>query len=163
MGAEGAASEPSPQLRAFQALLAQVEAAATAGLLGADVAAAAAELDFDLKRELIRAEAEIAVLRLEVAAFDGKAQQLAIDRLVAAVAGRESAVNERTRHLERVAGMSRCPDPVPTKAASSMAESGPEADPETPAEEAGQPMPTDRGRVLEMAFEAQDLIEDPDP
>ncbi|MDH3525407.1 MAG: hypothetical protein OES32_17680 [Acidobacteriota bacterium] len=136
---------PLPPLESFRTLLAQVGQAVGEGRLPAGAAALADELAFDLERDLIRGDAEIEVLRLEVARFDGEAQQEALDRLIAAVVARQLAVGARLRRLEELAGIAPCA-----------------AGADLPAAESAAPAAED-GRGWSVAFGAADVTEDPVP
>ena len=160
--AEDEASAPRPRLQVFECLQDQVAAAVEQGRLPADAAAAADGLAFDLERELIRKDAEIEVARLEAARFDGDAQQQALDRLVAAVAARERVVIEHVRRLEELAGPSPCTEPAPGTSALAAAPAS-VTSPESESEPAGDDEPRRKGLGLTIAFEAHDVIEDPDP
>ena len=162
--AENAASAPSPQLAAFEELRARVADEIAEGRLPAGTATATDELSFELERELIRSHAEIDVLRLEIARFEGEAQRRAVDRLIEVVAAREGRVVEMTRRLEELAGVSPTPvepvadsEPVAFEESRAFATSGAAGEPA-----AGNDV-EDEGATIEISFEAQDLTEEPDP
>ena len=92
--AQEEAAAPQTSLAAFETLYAQIGTAA------------ADEIAFGLKTELIRLDAEIEVLKLEAARFDGERQQQALDRLVAAAAHRERRIIDHIRRLEALSGTS---------------------------------------------------------
>jgi len=157
--AEGEAVEPRPPLKIFQALGADVETAVQEGRLPETAAAAAQELAFDLERDLILHEAGIAVLRLEVTRFEGEAQQQALDRLIAAVAARELEVVEQIRRLEALAAGS----PSAGLAAWNFEVAPPIVPPDPPSDQAGSEAPPRQGLGWGLDFEAEDVIDDPDP
>ena len=149
--AQEEAAPPRSSLQAFEALHAQVETAAAAGRLPDGSAAAAEELAFDLKTELIRREAEIEVLKLEAARFDGEPQRQALDRLVAAAAARELRVCVAIRQLEELAGVSADLSAAPAAAGAASADA--EEQPGAEGKKKGK---------LSVTFEAEDLVENPD-
>jgi hypothetical protein len=157
--AEGEAVAPRPPLEVFQTLGADVETAVREGRLPEAAAAAAQELAFDLERDLILHDAGIAVLRLEVTRFDGEAQQAALDRLIAAAAARELAVVEQIRRLETLAAGS----PAAGLAAWSLEIAPPIVPAELPSDQAGSEASPREGLGWNLDFEAQDMIDDPDP
>lgn len=147
-------------LQAFQALYAEVEAAVADGHLQQSTAAAAEELRFGLKTDLIRSDAEIEILKLEAARFAGAEQQQALERLVAAAAARERRLCAAVRQLEELTGMSAPTVEVSTAPA---AAGGLEPPPAEVAEEAvgeGEKEPKDRGFTI--VFEPEDLVNNPD-
>ena len=137
---EGGTGSPS-SLAAFDDLYDRLVESPDGGSPSAGLATAAEELRFGLRTDLIRSDAEIEVLKLEAARFTGERQKQALDDLVRAAAARERQLWVALRQLERLAG--EPPGPVE------------EAEPQS-----------DRGEKnggFGIAFEAQDLIEDPDP
>ena len=138
---EGGSPPPSSSLAAFEELYNRITTAAGSQLPAA-VAASAEEIRFELITELIRRDAEIEVLKLEAARFDGDRQATALDGLVHAAAARERRLWTAIRRLERLTGAAA--------AATTEEIEPPPAD------------ARDKGS-FKIEFEAQDLLEDPDP
>ena len=138
---EGGIPSPPSSLATFDELYARLTTAPEDGRLAPDTAAPAEELRFALRKELIRSDAEIEVLKLEAARFAGERQEEALNGLVCAAAARERSVWLAIRQLERLAGEPLAPLQV--------------------AEPPGKEEANKRG--LEISFEPQDVIEDPDP
>ena len=138
---EGGADPPPSSLATFDELYARLTTAAEGGGPTPDIAAPAEELRFALRTALIRSDAEIEVLKLEAARFTGERQAEALSDLVRAAAARERSLWLAIRQLERLAG--EPPAAVPVA--------------EPPGEEGAT------GGGLEISFEPQNVIEDPDP
>ncbi len=146
--AQEEAAAPQTSLQAFEALYAEV---------GTETAE---ELAFDLKTELIRRDAEIEVLKLEAARFDGERQQQALDRLVTAAAARERQIIDHTRRLEALSGTAApCVEgaSLPAAAASTAGETAPTAE-----AAAADAKPKGKKGKYKIVFEAEDLIDNPD-
>ena len=138
---EGGEKSPPSSLAAFDDLYARLMSPPEGGHPAPDVATAAEALRFDLRTDLIRDEAEIEVLKLEVARFAGERQRLALDRLVDAAAARERRLWLAIRQLEGLAG-------APAVAPPAM----------VAADEADE-----KKGGLQVFAEANDPTEDPDP
>lgn len=150
----GSRSPPSSTLAAFEELYQRI--AKTAEDANAAASAAADEIRFGLETDLIRADAEIEVLKLEAARFTGERQRQALDRLVAAAAARERRLWRAIRRLEALTGESAVAPAAPTREAPDVgAATG--QDEATAAEDGGKPS------SIQMVFEKQDVTEDPDP
>jgi hypothetical protein len=137
----GNRSPPSSSLATFDDLYARVTAAAASGDLPASVATAAEELSFSLRRDLIRRDAEIEVLKLEASRFTGQRQQETLDDLIRAAATKERRLWVAIRQLERLANETAEPPGEDTEQA-----------------EAGK-----KTAQFRIDFEAEDVIENPDP
>jgi hypothetical protein len=137
----GSRSSPS-SLAAFDELYARLAAESAGDGLPADAATAAAEeLRFNLKSNLIRSDAEIEVLKLEAARFSGARQEDALNRLVLAAVAGERRVWLAIRQLERLAGGAVAAEPA--------------------AEPVGDEAESEGG--LGLSFKPKDVTEDPDP
>ncbi len=146
--AQEEAAAPQTSLEAFEALYAEVGTAE------------AEEIAFELKTELIRGDAEIEVLKLEAARFDGKHQMQTLDRLVAAAAARERRIIGHTRRLEALSGASApCVEAVGAPAAS-VPGAGAVAG-ETAETAATEPKGGKNG-TFQITFEPEDLVDNPD-
>lgn len=99
------AEASSPALRLFETFYSEIEQAAD---LSAEDATRAKDVRFDLERDLIRADAEIDVLKLEVARFTGERQTEALDGLLRLVAKKERRIYDAIQRLEELAGMPVC-------------------------------------------------------
>lgn len=139
--AEERAPPPHTSSQVFEALYAEMETAAAEGRVAAATMAAAEKVAFDLRRGLIRSDAEIEVLKLEVARFTGEKQEGALAGLIGAAAAREKLWCDAIRQLEGLAAMPA------SEEARLQDEEG---------EESGKKGP------LGFSFEPADLIEDPD-
>ena len=138
---EGGVDPPPSSLAAFDELYARLTTAGEGGGPTPDIAAPAEDLRFALRTALIRSDAEIEVLKLEAARFTGERQAEALNGLVRAAAARERSLWLAIRQLERLAGGLPVPLPV--------------------AEPAGEEEATSGG--LQLSFEPQDVLEEPDP
>ena len=125
------------------------------GRLPPSARTAAEDHRFGLKKDLIRADAEIEVLKLEAARYDGARQQEALDRLLAAAAARERRICVAIRQLEDLAGVSA---DLSAMTPSAEATELPAADGSV-AEGEGKGK---KGKKLRIVFESEDLIDDPD-
>ena len=151
--ATSAGAEPQTSQGVFEALCVRVEQAAAAGDLPASAASAAEEARFALRKELIRSDAEIEILKLEAARFAGAEQQQALERLIRAAAARERRVCVAIRQLEELAGMSVEISAAPAATAAELpAAEGEVAEGEEKA----------KGRGLKIVFESEDLVDNPD-
>jgi len=99
------AEASSPALRLFETFYSEIESTAD---LSAEEATQAKDVRFDLERDLIRADAEIDVLKLEVARFTGERQAEALDGLLRLVAKKERRIYDAIQRLEELAGMPVC-------------------------------------------------------
>ena len=144
--AEEGGAPPSSSQAAFDELYARITAAVAGSELPAAVATSAEEIRFELTTELIRRDAEIEVLKLEAGRFAGDRQAAALDGLVRAATARERRVWTSIRRLERLTG---------TAAAAPVEAEPPPADSEEVDSD-------DRGS-FRITFEAQNVVEDPDP
>ena len=132
------AAPASSSVKIFKALSAEVEAAVAR---------------FALRKELIRSDAEIEILKLEAARFAGAEQQQALERLIRAAAARERRVCVAIRQLEELAGMSVEISAAPAATAAELpAAEGEVAEGEEKA----------KGRGLKIVFESEDLVDNPD-
>jgi len=104
-GLADGAEASSPALRLFETFCSEVEADAD---LSAQDATQAKDVRFDLERDLIRADAEIEVLKLEVARFTGERQAEALDGLLRLVAKKERRIYDAIQRLEELDGMPVC-------------------------------------------------------
>ncbi len=102
------ADASSPALQLFEAFYAEIVGAAEDSRLPAEAASKAKDVRFDLERDLIRADAEIEILKLEVARFTGERQAEALDGLLHTVAKRERRIYDQIQRLEELAGMPVC-------------------------------------------------------
>ena len=100
------AAQDGPSETAFRELLARIRQDAAGGDLPSTAVERADAVAFDLHTRLIRADADIEILKLEVKRFTGAEQDAALDALVAAVAARERQVLQHLRELEEVSGRS---------------------------------------------------------
>lgn len=98
----------SAALKIFESFEAEIASAISDGRLPAEVAERAEELRLDLERDLIRIEAEIAVLRLDARRFTGTRQEEAIDQLIREVVRREKRIYDQIQRLEQLVGMPVC-------------------------------------------------------
>ncbi len=145
LSAEEQAAAPQTSLEAFEALYAEV------------ATEAADEIAFELKTELIRRDAEIEVLKLEAARFDGERQQQALDALVAAGAARERRIIDHVRRLEALSGTA-----APCVVAAGATAAVVPAAGETAEAMAGDAEPKEKKGKYKIVFEAEDLTDNPD-
>jgi hypothetical protein len=145
------AGPPVSALERFEDLRVRVGKAVTDGRLSAETGEAANGLAFELEKELLRRDAEIGVLRLEVVRHDGELQQRALDELIAAAAAREAWVLTQTRQLEELTG-------IPAAGGLGAADAS-AVDPPPESPEEGEPA----AEGPRITFEPADLIENPDP
>ncbi len=136
-------------LEVFEAVYREVEQAVAAGEAPASAGTAAEELRFDLEKALIRGDAEIEVLKLEVARYQGERRTAAIDSLSNAAAARERMIWIEIRRLEGLSGISADLLPSPSAATAEQPE-------EPPATEEN---PSQR---LKITFQSEDLVDNPD-
>lgn len=149
---EGGTPSPPSSLAVFDELYARLTAVPEDG--GAPSGAAAAEeIRFGLKTDLIRSDAEIEVLKLEAARFSGERQLQALDALVRAATARERRLWAAIRQLERLAGEPA----LAVEGAAPTAETMPPADAAAAGDKAGAK------RGFGIDFAPADVIEDPDP
>jgi hypothetical protein len=140
----GVTPDLDDSLAVFEALLSTLKSEVAAGHRGTEALPAADELAFELEKDLIRGDAEIEILRLEVLRRDGDLERQALDRLITAIAARERRVRDQIRRLEQLSGISMAACPP-----SSLAP----PDEEPPGAEAG----------FKIIFEASDPTVDPVP
>ncbi len=155
-GSPAAAGEGS-SLEIFEALQAKVGEEVAAGRLSESVAAAAGDLRFELDKELIQSDAEIEILKLEAARYQGARQQKALDRLAAAAAQRERRILSAVRRLEQLAGMSVVEVPEAPSAETETAEV------DEPAAEEDPPPEEEKKWRIKITSEPEEFVDDPPP
>ena len=139
--AEEGGNQPPSSLAIFDELYARLTTDPEGSRQPPEVSEPAEELRFALRRELIRSDAEIEILKLEAARFTGERQEEALNRLVSAAAARERSVWRAIRQLERLAEEPPAAMPVAEPAAEEEAARG----------------------GLGISFEPKNVLEDPDP
>ncbi len=98
----------SPALGVFEAFQKEIASAVSDSRLSPEIAAMAEDLRLDLQRDLIRIEAEIEVLRLDVSRSSGARQKESLDLLIDEVGRREKRIYDQIQRLEILAGMPGC-------------------------------------------------------
>lgn len=143
---EEAASAADPSLAAVETLQEHIAVEVREGRLPETAGQQASEIGFELEADLIRADAEIRVLTLEVQRFTGERQAEALENLIGTVAARERSVFRSLRRLEKLAGGT-----VALLEAASP-------------EEAAKPAKEKAGKKTKIDFEfkAEDLTKDPE-
>ncbi len=136
-------------LEVFEAVYREVERAVAEGEVPASAGAAAEELRFDLEKTLIRSDAELEVLKLEAARYQGERRAAALDSLSNAAAARERMIWLEIRRLEGLSGISA--DLLPSPEAAAAAEGAAAADVEEK-----------KIRRLQITFQSEDLVDHPD-
>ncbi len=139
----------------FEAVYREVERAVAAGEVPASAGSAAEELRFDLEKALIRSDAELEVLKLEAARYQGERRAAALDSLSNAAAARERMIWMEIRRLEGLSGISA--DLLPSPDPAAAGEAAVEEEAEEPPDEEDKTR-----RRFNITFQSEDLVDHPD-